>query len=262
MKNANTTPQALVVGASGATGRLLVQQLVNQGLKVKVIIRASSSFPEALKQHPLVTVITGSLLDFTDEELDACVADCQSIASCLGHNLTLKGVYGHPRRLVTEAVRRLTAAVIRQAPAKPVRFVLMNTTGNRNRDLAEPISLPQQIIVGLIRLLLPPHAGNEEAADFLRVKIGQRHPAVEWAVVRPDGLIDEEVVADYSLHPSPTQSAIFGNGKTSRINVGHFMASLMSSTDLWGKWVGQMPVIYNNPVVEQTEGKIIKEYVR
>ncbi len=83
-----------------------------------------------------------------------------------------------------------------EAPS-PARFVLMNTAGNRNRDLAEPASLAERCVVGLVRLLLPPHADNEQAADYLRTVIGQDDPAVEWAVVRPDTLIDEDAVTAY-----------------------------------------------------------------
>ena len=60
-----------------------------------------------------------------------------------------------------------------------------------------------------------------------------------------DGLTIEEAVTDYEIHASPIRSAIFNAGKTSRINVGHFMANLISDGDLWNKWKGQMPVIYN-----------------
>ena len=121
----------------------------------------------------------------------------------------------------------------------------MNTTGNRNRDINEPISFMQKRVIGLIRLLLPPHVDNEKAADYLRTKIGQNNQYIEWMAVRPDGLIDEENVTDYEIHPSPIRSAIFNPGKTSRINVGNFMASLINNKDLWKKWKGQMPVIYN-----------------
>ena len=38
----------------------------------------------------------------------------------------------------------------------------MNTTGNRNRDLEEEISLAQKGAIFLIRYLLPPHADNEQ----------------------------------------------------------------------------------------------------
>lgn len=123
----------------------------------------------------------------------------------------------------------------------------MNTTGNRNRDLEEPISFAQRCVIGLLRTCLPPHADNEEAADYLRTKIGQNDNSVEWVVVRPDGLINQEAVSEYELHASPTRSAIFDAGKTSRINVGHFMAVLLTDPEVWQEWKGRMPVIYNKP---------------
>jgi hypothetical protein len=96
----------------------------------------------------------------------------------------------------------------------------------------------------LIRLLVPPHRDNEQAADYLRIQIGQQDRAIEWAAVRPDTLINEDEVTEYEVHPSPTRSAIFDAGKTSRINVGHFMAELITDDELWNRWKGQMPVIY------------------
>jgi hypothetical protein len=121
----------------------------------------------------------------------------------------------------------------------------MNTTGNRNRDLNEPISFAQKCVIGLLRWLLPPHVDNEKAADYLRTQIGQNHHVVEWIAVRPDGLINEDYVTDYEIHQSPTRSAIFNAGKVSRINVAHFMASLITDANLWRRWKGQMPVIYS-----------------
>ena len=109
----------------------------------------------------------------------------------------------------------------------------------------ERISFGQKIVIGLLRLLLPPHVDNETAADYLRTKIGQNDGAIEWAVVRPDNLIDEDEVTEYEVFPSPNRSAIFDAGSTSRINVAHFMARLISEDDTWHTWKGQMPVIYN-----------------
>jgi hypothetical protein len=63
--------------------------------------------------------------------------------------------------------------------------------------------------------------------------------------VRPDTLVDERRVTEVEAHPSPTRSAIFNAGSTSRINVGHFMADLITDDDTWTAWKGQMPVIYN-----------------
>lgn len=235
----------LIAGATGATGRLLCQQLLERGHHVKAIIRSAHKLPEAVRIHPNLTTIEASILDLTDAELSNHVNGCDAVALCLGHNITFKGMYGHPRRLVTDAVRRLSQAVKTNKPNQKVKFVLMNTTGNRNRDLDEPISLPQKMVVGLLRLILPPHVDNEQAAEYLRAQIGQHDTQIEWVAVRPDGLIDEKEVTDYTLHPSPTRDAIFDAGQTSRINVAHFMAELISNDTAWKKWQGQMPVIYN-----------------
>ena len=120
----------------------------------------------------------------------------------------------------------------------------MNTAGNANRDLNEPAALPHRCVIGLLRMLLPPHVDNEAAADYLRTTFGQDHPMVRWVAVRPDALINEDQVTPYDVHPSPVRDAIFNSGKTSRINVADFMGRLMTSDDLFHSWAGQMPVIY------------------
>jgi len=240
----------LVVGASGATGIRLVEQLLNQGQYVKVIVRTPEKLPKSWKTNKRLLIISESVLELSDKELREYTNGCEAIASCLGHTMSWKGIYGHPRKLVTDATRRLTNAIKENKPNKPIKYVLMNTTGNRNRDIIEPISLGHKCVIGLLRLLLPPHVDNEKAADYLRTKIGQNNPFIEWVAVRPDGLIDEEEVTVYDVHPSPITSAIFNAGKTSRINVGHFMASLILNNTIWKKWKGQMPVIYNKTVSE------------
>ncbi len=235
----------LVVGASGATGRLLVEQLLNRGQNVKIIVRLPGKLPEVVENHDYLSVIHASVLDLSDAEMAQHVNGCDAVASCLGHNMSLKGIYGQPRKLVTDATRRLCNAIKANKSEGPVKFVLMNTTGNSNRDLLERISFGQKCVIGLLRLLLPPHVDNEKAADYLRTKVGQNDGAIEWAAVRPDNLIDESEVTEYEVHPSPIRSAIFDAGLTSRINVGHFMTDLITDDDIWNKWKGQMPVIYN-----------------
>ncbi len=236
---------SLVVGATGATGRLLVQQLLERGEHVKAIVRTRGRLPEEVLRSDGLEVTQASLLDLSDRELADHVRGCQAVASCLGHNMSFKGIYGQPRRLVTDATRRLCDAIKPLRPATPTRFVLMNTAGNSNRDLDEPISFAQKCQIALLRLLLPPHVDNEQAADYLRVEIGQQALAIEWAAVRPDTLVDMDEVTPYDVHPSPTRSAIFNAGETSRINVAHFMAELITDDETWSSWSGRMPVIYN-----------------
>lgn len=235
----------LILGASGATGQLLARQLLQRGQDLKIVVRSLDGLPEDIRNHQKVSAIQASVLDLSDAEMIDLVRGCHAVASCLGHNLTFRGMFGKPRRLVTDATRGVCEAIRSTEPDTPVKFVLMNTTGNSNRDLNEPISMAQTCVIGLLRLLLPPHVDNEKAADYLRCEIGQGHQLIEWAAVRPDNLSDESMVSAYEIHASPQRSAIFDAGTTSRINVADFMARLVSDDALWKNWNGQMPVIYN-----------------
>jgi nucleoside-diphosphate-sugar epimerase len=235
----------LVVGATGAAGRLLVEQLLDEGQNVRVIVRSPASLPGRVRLHERLQVTEANILELTDEQLRDQVAGCDAVASCLGHNMSFKGVYGAPRRLVTESVHRLCVAIKANKPARPVRFVLMNSSGVGNRDLSEPATLAHKSVIGLLRLILPPHVDNEQAADYLRTTVGQYDDVIEWVSVRPDGLIDEDAVTDYQIVPSPTRDAIFDAGKVSRINVAHFMSQLILDNKLAQQWRGKMPVIYS-----------------
>ena len=234
----------LVLGASGATGRLLVGQLLARGEPVRALLRSPDAL-RALRGDSRLSLIQASVLDLDEATLARHVAGCSAVASCLGHPMSLRGIYGQPRRLVLDALRRLCRAIVASAPARPVRVVLMNTAGNCNRDLREPVSLAQRGVVALVRALVPPHADNEAASDYLRTIIGQAHPLIQWVVVRPDSLIDRDAVSAYETHPSPIRSAIFDAGRVSRINVAHFMAELAVGGAAWERWRGRMPVIYD-----------------
>jgi nucleoside-diphosphate-sugar epimerase len=234
----------LVVGATGATGKHLVEQLLNLKQTVKVIVRSPEKLSESWKTNDRLSIIQANVSDITEDEMAEYIQGCNAVASCLGQNMNWKGLFGKPRKLVTDAVSLLCNAIKKNALGTPVKFVLMNTTGNRNRDLNESISIGQRFVIALLRVLLPPHVDNEKAADYLRTKVGQKDNFIEWVAVRPDGLVNEDKVSEYEIYPSPTRSAIFDAGTVSRINVGHFMAELITENDLWNRWKGQMPVIY------------------
>lgn len=239
--------KVFVAGSTGATGRLLVQELLKRGHTVRTVVRSRERLLNAIGDHApaQLEVTEASLLELNDEQLRELVAGCDAITCCLGHNLTFRGLFGPPYRLVTEATRRLCKAAASQQRLEPVKFVLMNTAGNRNRELNEQVSFAHRCVVGAIRLLVPPHSDNEQASEVLRKQFGLNQQNLEWVVVRPDSLITEERSTDYTLHPSPTRDAIFNAGTTSRNNVAHFMADLVDSGELWQQWRGQMPVIYN-----------------
>jgi nucleoside-diphosphate-sugar epimerase len=240
--------KVLVVGATGATGKHLVNQLLHKKNKVKIVVRSRNNLPEAWELDSNLEIYTAAILELSEKELMSLSADCDAIVSCLGHNVSFKGIYGNPRRLVTDATKQLCKAILIHQPERPVKYILMNSSGNSNRDLNEHISFAQKCVIALLRLLLPPHVDNEKAADFLRADIGQNNRYIEWVAVRPDALIHDDQVTEYDIYSSPIRSAIFNAGKISRINVAHFMSELINNNNLWSKWKGQMPVIYSKSV--------------
>ncbi|NBD95176.1 MAG: NAD(P)H-binding protein [Gammaproteobacteria bacterium] len=242
----------LVVGATGATGRRVVAELLGRGQSVRALVRSGARLSVALRAHPGLSMIEGELLEIDDARLREIVSGCDAVVSCLGHNPTFRGIVGPPWRLVTQAASRLCAAIQANEPERPVRFVLMGSAGVRNHDLGERVPLAQRLVLLLLRVLVPPHADNEQAAEHLRVAVGRDTTGVEWCVVRPDGLEEGDEVSAYDLHASPTRSAIFDAGRARRINVAHFMARLATEDAAWAEWRFRMPVLYNR---EKAEGR-------
>jgi len=238
--------KAMVLGATGATGSLVIRQLLKQNIEVLAMVRDLTKLPSDISKSENVKVIEVEIANISVKTLASLIGDCDAVISCLGHNLTLKGIYGKPRRLVTGAIQKVFDAVQLSRKLERTKFILMNTTGNSNRDIPEITPLSQRLVIAILRKLLPPHLDNELAADFLRMNVGDTTSQLEWVVVRPDGLIDENDVSAYELHTSPTRNAIFDAGATSRINVADFMARLVSDDMLWSHWKGKMPVIYND----------------
>lgn len=233
----------LVLGASGATGKMLVEQLLLKSQKVKAIVRRSANIPQSWKSNPDVTLIYADINGISFDDMTEYMTGCTAVASCLGHNINIKGIFGKPKRLVADAVRLVFETVQKNKSNQSIKFILLNTVANQNRDLNENVPTSQKVIISIIRLLLPPQADNEEAADYLRLNVGNKNPNLAWVIVRPDTLIDAEL-SEYEIIPSPSRS-MFKPAKSSRINVANFMANLISDSSLFDKWQGQMPVIYN-----------------
>ncbi|EWH09557.1 hypothetical protein DS2_12018 [Catenovulum agarivorans DS-2] len=238
----------LVVGASGATGRLVVEKLLADGEAVRIIVRSTEYLPNKLKTHPKLSITQASLLDLTDKELQSQVLGCRAIVCCLGHNMTLKGIYGQPRKLVTDAVARLCTAIERCDKSNhdhTTKFILMSSSGVQNPQTNEKVPLSQKIAVKLIRCLVPPHKDNETAAEYLQSNYPDHQDTIEWVAVRPDSLTNEIKASAYDVSPTPVRNVIFDAGASSRINVAYFIASLVNQADLWNHWKMRMPVIYN-----------------
>lgn len=239
--------KVLVLGASGATGSLVVRQLTKRNIAARIVIRKTAFMPEDLSHHPLIECIVGNIAEFGPVQMNRLVEGCDAVVCCLGHNLTFKGMFGKPRFLVCQSLKNVCDAIINNKN-KQVKVVLMNTTGNINKAIQEKRSFAEKIVISLLTTLLPPQRDNVFAANYLLGKVGEKNKAVEWTAVRPDGLVDHQEESPYEVVEAPTRSPIFNPGKTSRINVSRFMTELITNDELWNTWKFRMPVVYNKDV--------------
>ena len=236
--------KVLVLGASGATGKLVVMQLIKRQINIRVVVREGAILSAEILDNPLVEIERGNITEFNDSEMISLLQDCNAIVSCLGHNITIKGIFGKPRNLVFDTIRNISK-IVKEKADKKVKIILMSTTGYTNTITGEKNSLGERIILSILKLLLPPHRDNVKAANYLHKVIGKDNEKIEWIAVRPDTLVNEDNNSAYEVYESPVRSPVFNAGTTSRINVSHFMADLLINERLWREWQFKMPVVYN-----------------
>src|SRR5512137_836446 len=127
MVDTRANEQILILGGTGRTGGRVLAQLLGRDVRVRAIVRSRGALPAAVVGNPRLDVVEASLLSLTDEELRERLRGCTAVISCLGHTLTVRGVLGPPRDLVTRATRRVCASIEALRPARPVTLVVMSS---------------------------------------------------------------------------------------------------------------------------------------
>jgi putative NADH-flavin reductase len=225
----------LFVGATGATGKHVVQMMLDRGDSVVAVVRSKESMLRHLKEanyDDSLKIHEAAIMDLSHEDLVSLTKDCDLVVSCLGHNVSFKGMFVKDRRLVTEAAKRLTKAM-----PSSCKFILMGSdgvahTGDPKRGSAE------RFVLFLLRYLVPPHTDNEKAAAYLRTNTD-----FEWAVVRPTNLINEDEATGMYTITEQVETPLFGDQTVSRNNVAHFMVELMSNEKTYAQYKHKMPVL-------------------
>ena len=129
-------------------------------------------------------------------------------------------------------------------PTQQVKFILISTEGvDRPDGRAPPRGRVERALLWLLKHLLPPHADNMATIAYLGTRAANPSPYIDFCAVRPSDMIDAEASA-FTLHAT-LQNGIFNAGTTSRANVGHFMANLVTDASLWATWKGRYPQILN-----------------
>ncbi len=178
------------------------------------------------------------------EDLVARVSGCDAVISCLGHVISVRGVFGPPYDLVTRATARLCQAIRDSQPHVPVKYILMSSVSVNHPGVPEARrGTLEKVVLRVLRGLVPPARDNQRAADFLHGEIAASDPLMQWVVVRPDTLVEGGASA-YSLHENLV-SSLFKPARTNMANVASFMCDLVTDAEIWARWAGRLPVIVN-----------------
>jgi nucleoside-diphosphate-sugar epimerase len=260
----------LVLGGTGATGRHVVYQLLQLNRPVHVIVRSKERMISALHDidfindksnrfsltddaatiFPLLSITEASVVDLTDTQIKDICNNVDNVVCCLGHTMTFKGMYGKPRRFVSDTVKRFANTLASTPGATKRKFIVMTSDGVPHPS-DDPYRYWVRLTMGCIRRCVPPHADNEAVGDYFLNLIGAGN--MEWIMIRPTNLVNGPVTK-YNLYDKPV-GLLFGKQVVSRSNVAKFIVDLISDETLFTKYKFRMPVVHSDTEQSQILSK-------
>lgn len=180
----------VVFGATGSTGRHVVDQALSAGHEVIAVVRR----PEQVAPLAGLTVCTGDVLDAAS--LGDCCRDADAVVSCIGprNNPNASAIMNNLRPGTTMSVG--TAHVVAAAQAAGVRcFVFQSGIGLS--DGSELSGTDRWVLRLLWRPLFAAAIGDKAKGEQ-----ALRASALDWVIVRPVGLHEAPATASYVAGPS------------------------------------------------------------
>ena len=156
----------LIVGATGGTGRALVDQALARGHDVTALARNPSRLPLA---HPRLTVVTGDVM--VPASLDHAVHGQDAVLSALGHKR-----WFYPTRILSAGTQHLIDAMRRHG----VRRLVVETALGVGETWWQ-MGLYYTLFVRVV--ILPFYF-----LDKRRQEAVVRQSGLEWTLVRPGAL--------------------------------------------------------------------------
>lgn len=183
------TTRGLLLGATGGTGKALVEEALQRGIGVTAYVRNPAKLGLT---HPLLQVATGALSD--GERLAEAIAGKDAVVSALGH------VKGSP----VDVLRAAADAVLAAMQKAGVRRLIAVSGAAVMVPGDAPPGFIQKGFVKALDLMMP---GLSEDTQGYADKI--RNSGLEWTLARPmmlkDGPGGKPVRAAADLKLGPTE---------------------------------------------------------
>lgn len=195
----------VIFGASGKTGKLIVNSCLENGHQVVAYVRNENSIEQ---KHDNLQIVVGQLNEIDKLHLAILGADA-CISTLGGNSLTRHAIE------FTQGIANIVQVMVDE---KVSRFIYMSSLGvGESKRLMTP-AVRFLLAELMLRVPLADHALNETIIKASKL---------DWTVVRPGGLRDEP--AAVSLRHGTENKTIKGNLRVSRIDVANFL--LLQLTD-------------------------------
>jgi uncharacterized protein YbjT (DUF2867 family) len=210
--------QVLIVGATGGTGRQLVQQALEHGHTVTAFVRK----PKKLKiEHPNLRVVQGNVRDYASVE--SAMQGQSAVLSALGHKRLF-----YPTRILSEGTRNILRAM---KTCHVPRFICESSLGVGSA--VGRLGLLSTFL--FVPLVLPFYFW-----DRVRQEKMIEESDVDWVIIRPGILTNHAATGSYR-HGRNVGNFILGK-RISRADVADFM--LKQLTD--DTYVGAAPGVVSS----------------
>jgi putative NADH-flavin reductase len=195
----------LVLGATGATGQLIVRDATASGHYVVALVRAKAS-----SNLPGAEVIEGDVRD--EGTLARALTGCDAVVSALGTGMGLREV-----DLLTVATRALVAAMTRAGVRRLICISALGVGDSRNHGGFVFDRLFQPLLLG------PAYKDKERQEAAIRAS------SLDWVVVRPAMLTNGPPRG--RVRATADLAGVNG-GKIARADVAQFVVEQLT-TDTW-----------------------------
>jgi len=204
--------KVLIIGATGATGQVLMREALAQGHEVTALARNPSA---VAPEDPRLRVLQGNALDVSSVE--AAVAGQEAVLSALGTRSS------RPTTLFSESTQNVISAMNKHGVRRLVCITGIGAGDSKGH-------------VGFLydRIMLPFIVKNIYE-DKTRQEEAIKQSDLDWVIVRPARLTDEPAKGEYKVFLGGSYTA-----KTiSRADVANFMLAQLTDDT----YVGKTPVI-------------------
>ena len=199
--------QLTVIGGSGRTGRVVVEQALGHGHEVTAVVRDPSAL--ALT-HPDLTVVRGDVREL--DEMRAAIA---------GRSAVLCAIGARPARTVDLYSAGVAHILQAMAEADVPRLVVLSASGTFHRT-------DRNLTAGYKLLMRTSLKGLYD--DLERMEQRVMASGVDWTIVRPAGLTDGPLTGEYRI--GADGRPLSAGGRISRADVAAFMLKAVAG----GRW--------------------------